>query len=234
MKRKKIRILVCSAALGLALTGCGGAGGQQETALSQDIQPAGEETAPVQDTPVSEDETASEQNAQATEEQDLPAEESQASGEQAAAETAGEIDRDTAFALALENAGVPEEDAYNVKVERDREHDIAVWQVEFETDYGDYEYEIAVGDGRIIGADYEVEEEWLDSLGGAPADEEEAKSIVAGKAGGASADEVQIRQESDHGRILFEGELYWDGIKYEFELDAQTGIIFDWNADMRE
>ena len=57
---------------------------------------------------------------------------------------------------------------------------------------------------------------------------------MAGKAGGASAEEVQIWQESDDGQARFEGELYWDGMKYEFEMDAQTGIIFDWNADMRE
>ncbi len=126
------------------------------------------------------------------------------------------------------------DDAYNVKVEKDRENDISIWQVEFETDYGDYEYEIASADGRIVGADYEVDEEWLDSLGGSPVDEDGARSIAAGKAGGASADEVQIWQESDDGRSRFEGELFWNGIKYEFELDAQTGIIFDWNADMRE
>ena len=106
--------------------------------------------------------------------------------------SAGEIDRDGAFALALENAEVPEDDAYNVKVEKDRENDISIWQVEFETDYGDYEYEIASADGRIVGADYEVDEEWLDSLGGSPVDEDGARSIAAGKAGGASADEVQI------------------------------------------
>lgn len=236
MKRKKTKtqIAACAAAIGLALAGCGGAGGQQEAALSQDVQPVGEEAAPVQDTPVSREGTEPEQNTQAAGEQALPAEENQASGEQAAAETAGGTDRDGAFALALENAGVPEEDAHNVKVEQDREHDISIWQVEFETDYGDYDYEISIEDGRIIGADYEVDEEWLDSLGGAPADEEKAKSIAAEKAGGAPAEEVQIRQESDDGRIRFEGELYWNGIKYEFELDAQTGIIFDWNADMRE
>ena len=33
----------------------------------------------------------------------------------------GETDRDSAFALALENAGVPEGDAYNVKVEQDKD-----------------------------------------------------------------------------------------------------------------
>lgn len=41
-------------------------------------------------------------------------------------------------------------------------------------------------------------------------------------------------EESDDGRGRFEGELYHDGIKYKFEIDPKTGIIFDWNADLRE
>ena len=50
MKRKKTKtqIAACAAAIGLALAGCGGAGGQQEAALSQDVQPAGEGAARVQ------------------------------------------------------------------------------------------------------------------------------------------------------------------------------------------
>lgn len=206
MNRKKWPAAAGAALLCLALTGCGSAGGEQWVSSGGQ-----QESGPVQvqETQIMEGQTGEETSA-------------------------GEIDRDGAFALALENAEVPEDDAYNVKVEKDRENDISIWQVEFETDYGDYEYEIASADGRIVGADYEVDEEWLDSLGGSPVDEDGARSIAAGKAGGASADEVQIWQESDDGRSRFEGELFWNGIKYEFELDAQTGIIFDWNADMRE
>lgn len=63
-----------------------------------------------------------------------------------------EIDQDAALALAMENAGVPEKDAYNVKVERDRENDIPIFQVEFETEYGNYDFEIAITGGKIIGA----------------------------------------------------------------------------------
>ncbi len=77
--------------------------------------------------------------------------------------TDAEIDQDAALALAMENAGVPEKDAYNVKVERDRENDIPIFQVEFETEYGNYDFEIAITGGKIIGADYEVDEEWLDA-----------------------------------------------------------------------
>ena len=129
---------------------------------------------------------------------------------------AGEISQDEALAIALANAGVPEGDAYHIKNE------------------GDYDFEVAMADGRIVGADYEVDEEWLDALGGSPITAEEAASIVAGKIPGASAADVDIWEESGDGRGRYEGELFLDGMEYEFEIDPQTGRIFDWNADLRD
>ena len=147
---------------------------------------------------------------------------------------AGEISREAALAIALENAGVLEGDAYNVKNETDSDNGIPLYDIEFETDYGDYDFEVAMADGRIVGADYEVDEEWLDALGGSPVTAEEAASIVAGKVSGASAADVSVREESGDGRGRYEGELFLDGMKYEFEIDPQTGRIFDWNADLRD
>ena len=147
---------------------------------------------------------------------------------------AGEISREEALAIALENAGVLEGDAYNVKNETDSDNGIPLYDIEFETDYGDYDFEVAMADGRIVGADYEVDEEWLDALGGNPVTAEEAASIVAGKVSGASAADVDIWEESGDGRGRYEGELFLDGMKYEFEIDPRTGRIFDWNADLRD
>ena len=147
---------------------------------------------------------------------------------------AGEISREEALAIALANAGVPEGDAYNVKNETDSDNGIPLYDIEFETDYGDYDFEVAMADGRIVGADYEVDEEWLDALGGSPVTAEEAASIVAGKIPGASAADVDIWEESGDGRGRYEGELFLDGMKYEFEIDPQTGRIFDWTADLRD
>ena len=147
---------------------------------------------------------------------------------------AGEISREEALAIALANAGVPEGDAYNVKNETDSDNGIPLYDIEFETDYGDYDFEVAIADGRIVGADYEVDEEWLDALGGSPVTAEEAASIVAGKVSGASAADVSVWEESGDGRGRYEGELFLDGMKYEFELDPRTGRIFDWTADLRD
>ncbi len=146
---------------------------------------------------------------------------------------AGETDSEAALAIALENAGTPKADARNVKVERDEENGVSVFQVEFETEYGDYDFEIAAANGEIVGADYEVDEEWLDRLGGSPVTLEEAKGIVQGKVSGSRTEDIQIWEEGG-GRGRFEGELFHDGMKYEFEIDPNTGIIFDWNADLRE
>lgn len=142
-------------------------------------------------------------------------------------------DRDGALAIALENAGVDEQDIYNVKVEQDGDNGIPIYDIEFETDYGDYDFEVAVADGRIVGADYEVDEEWLDTLGGSPVDQEGVRQLVAAKVPGASAQDVQVREEGGDGRGRYEGELYHDSMKYEFEVDPRTGRIFDWVADWR-
>ena len=145
----------------------------------------------------------------------------------------GEISREGALTIALDNAGVLEGDAYNIKNETDRDHSIPIYDIEFETEYGDYDFEIAIDGGRIVGADYEVDEEWLNTLSGSPVSMEEATEIVAGKVPGSSAADVTIWEESGDGRGRYEGELFFDGMKFEFEIDPQTGRIFDWNADLR-
>ena len=55
-----------------------------------------------------------------------------------------------------------------------------------------------------------------------------------GQAGSTSAADVDIWEESGDGRGRYEGDLFLDGMKYEFEIDPQTGRIIDWNADLRD
>ena len=150
------------------------------------------------------------------------------------APASGEISGDEALAIALDNASVPEPNAYNVKVERDGDNGIPIWDIEFETEYGDYDFEVAISGGRIVGADYEVDDEWLDRLSrhtGSPLTAEQAQDAVAAKA--PDAQTFRLWQEESDGRLRYEGEAYGDDIKYEFELDAATGVIYDWNADLR-
>ena len=134
----------------------------------------------------------------------------------------------------MENASVPEDDAYNIKVERDGDSSIPIYDIEFETDYGGYDFEVAIDDGRIVGADYEVNEEWLSRLGGSPVSQEDAKIIAASKIPGSSREDIRIQEEGDDGRTRYEGWCQFNNMEYEFEMDPETGIIFDWNADLQE
>ena len=54
--------------------------------------------------------------------------------------SSGEISREEALAIALDNAGVPEGDAYNIKNETDGDNGIPIYDIEFETEYGDYDF----------------------------------------------------------------------------------------------
>lgn len=144
-----------------------------------------------------------------------------------------EVSSEEALVIALNNADVPEADAYNIKNERDSDNGIPIHDIEFETDYGDYDFEVSVDGGRIVGADYEVDEEYLNILGGSAVSLEEAKKLIADKVPGSDAENVQIWEENEDGRGRFEGELYFENMKYEFEIDPATGRIFDWNADLR-
>ena len=168
----------------------------------------------------------------------VPAEQAPAAdadrGGQAQTGQDGAVSREAALAVALENAGVPAADAYNIRTERDEESGIPVYDIEFETDYGDYDFQVARSDGRIVGADYEVDEEWLDTLGGTPVTAEEAGDLVLEKIPGAEKEDVRIWEEQEDGRGRYEGEAFSCGLKYEFEIDPQTGRIYDWNADLRE
>ena len=241
--RTKNRFLSAGILLSLLLSGCSGAGtasglsasadGSVPSVQIQESVPAGNSVLPAG----SQDDGSASALPQAPSQQAPAPQAPQAPSQQASApqnSSQGEIDSDTAFALALQNAGVPEGDAFDVEIERDRENDIPIYQVEFETQYGDYDFEIAVSDGRIVGADYEVDEEWLDSLGGSPVSMDEARAKVQAKVPGSSAEDVQIRNEEEDGRGRYEGELFHGGIKYEFDIDPPTGIIYDWNADLRE
>ncbi len=59
--------------------------------------------------------------------------------------------------------------------------------------------------------------------------QEKAESIVLAKIPGASIIELQL--EKDDGRYIYEGEAILGDYDYEFEIDANSGVIIDWEKD---
>ena len=37
--------------------------------------------------------------------------------------------------------------------------------------------------------------------------------------------------DRDHGRMVYEGEIYYKGLEYDFDIDAVTGEVLKWHVD---
>lgn len=146
---------------------------------------------------------------------------------------AADISTDNALSIALNYAGVSADQAYNVKIDRDKDAAIPVYDVEFETNDIDYDVEVDMHSGDIVSSDYEVKDEWARRQAWNPMSMTEAKNLVLSKVPDASPQDVQLRQDIDDGAPRYEGRLLTGTMYYEFEIDPDTGIILDWKADKR-
>ena len=60
---------------------------------------------------------------------------------------------------------------------------------------------------------------------------EEAKNIALERVPGASAQNISIELDEDDGWYIYEGDIVYDGMEYEFEIDANTGNILKWEEE---
>lgn len=62
--------------------------------------------------------------------------------------------------------------------------------------------------------------------------EDDAKRIALEKVPGATTDNVRrLKTEYDNGRLVYDGEIYFERYEYDFEIDAQNGSILEWDAE---
>ncbi len=140
------------------------------------------------------------------------------------------ISGDRAKELALADAGISAEDAVFVKVKLDREDGQMVYEVEFYTSSGEYDYELDAATGKVLQVDHKIEQ----FTHPAPQDYiglEKAKTIVLEHIGVSAKDATFLKAELDYdnGRVEYEIELVTGNRKYEYDLDAATGNIISWD-----
>mgnify|MGYP005802346853 CR=1 FL=1 len=54
---------------------------------------------------------------------------------------------------------------------------------------------------------------------------------VLGRGPGAAAADGRLWLDEDDDRYQYEGQLIWDGMEYEFKIDAYSGSVLEWEAD---
>ena len=42
---------------------------------------------------------------------------------------------------------------------------------------------------------------------------------------------MEFKQDYDDGRLIYEGKIIYNNREYEFEIDAATGAVLDWESE---
>lgn len=143
------------------------------------------------------------------------------------------ITKDQAKSIALEDAGVAESDTQFIWIEEDYEDGRSIYDVEFFANGTEYDYEIDCSTGRIISSDFDIEHYTPDTgnSAGTGITLDEARSIALAKVPGATTSDIRIHLDRDDGYQIYEGEIYYNRMEYEFEIDASTGTIIEWSVE---
>ncbi len=139
--------------------------------------------------------------------------------------------------IALKDANVKEKDITNIRVKKDIEDGKTIYEVEFYVQAEEYDYEIDVTTGKIISKDYEIENDFYNqetSTSVSTISQEDAIQIVLKRVPGATEQNVRIKLDVDDGHSIYEGEVYYNQIEYEFELNAENGKILEWSEDRED
>lgn len=143
-----------------------------------------------------------------------------------------EYTKEEALEIALEDAELKEEDIDKSRVELDRDDGFLTYNVEFYVGNEEYDYEIDASTGRILDVDYEIENDFINAEAeGAVISEAEAEEIALENVPGASSEDVFIKLERDDGHLIYEGDILYNGMEYEFEINAESGMIISWESE---
>lgn len=222
MKRLTVAAIITVVAAGV-FTGCGNAGTTQmnsatgTTAESQNSQDAGTQSSAQSD----------DQNAAGTTDQ---------TGSNSGTQDIGE---DAALQAALEAAGVSESDASRLRISKDRDDGRVVYEIRFDVDQTEYDYDVLASDGQILSSDVELRNDDRDDDDdrnrGSNADvaisREEAIDIALAKVSGATESDIRIELDHDDGRYKYEGDIIYERVEYDFEIDANSGDVISWEEE---
>ena len=160
-----------------------------------------------------------------------------------------DIGKDAALEAALQDAGVTKEEATRLKTSKDRDDGRMIYEIQFDANGTEYDYEIAAEDGTILTADTEsvasntaaqngqqnnTQNNQSQSAGANVAvSQEQAMQTALERVPGATESDIRMELDNDDGQYKYEGDIIYDQREYEFEIDANTGIILEWSEERR-
>ncbi|MGM9538762.1 MAG: PepSY domain-containing protein [Candidatus Onthomonas sp.] len=233
MKNNRLFAVLCTLSLSLALlTGCGAKSGNPDAVYPQ---PAGESAQNV----ITGTEAQTAQQPEGTTAGDTT-QSSAVQVETGNAQT-GSISQEEATDIALQDAGLTRDQVSNLKVyldehDDDRHDDVhdhsPEYDISFYADGTEYEYEIDAADGSIRFRELEQKQQAAGSQ--VVLSQDEATEIALQHAGCTvdAVTKLRVELDEDHDRQVYEVEFHSGRTKYEYKIDAATGDILSYDADL--
>lgn len=148
-----------------------------------------------------------------------------------------------AKSIATKDAGVNSNQAKFYTSKFDFEDGRAVYDIEFYVNNVEYDYEIDAITGKIIEKDMDIENFTIPQKNNQNNQSnnqnntngligiEKAKSIALKHAGVSSVQFTKAKLDTDDGVKVYDVEFRVNGVKYDYEIDAKTGAVRDFDID---
>lgn len=219
MKRKILASMITAAFLAVSITACGSSSTDSQSQTGAASQSGG---------------TAVSTNSASGQTADSSAAVTPSVPTQAAASQSGstsEITEDQAKQIAFDHAQVKEEDLTNLKVKKDFDDGVSIYEVDFQAANKQYEYDIKAADGQILTTDFEIDDDYVDPNTQIAVSEADAKAAALARVEGASDSDIRIQLQRDDGQLVYEGTIIYNNTEYDFEINAETGDFLSWEQD---
>ncbi|MBR5578650.1 MAG: PepSY domain-containing protein [Lachnospiraceae bacterium] len=173
----------------------------------------------------------------------------------------GYIGETRALEIALAHAGIDNSSLLFSKSSLEKEDGYVIYDVEFYADNKEYDYEIDAVSGNILVFDADMEYDFIPSTSQQPEKTpasnqsatitelqkndsvqesgktassitlDAAKQIALGKVPGATDEHIRIKEDYDDGHLVYEGKIIYQQTEYEFEINAASGNITEWDSE---
>lgn len=173
-------------------------------------------------------------------EKDAPDSQPQAEGTDSALSTpatkktvtdTGIIDEKTAQNIALKHAGVNAADATITKSRLEYEDRRRVYEIEWYAGGTKYDYEIAADTGEVISSGYEEKTAGANRNNITVREADAKKTVLSRVTGATEKDIYEWKLDYDDGRPEYEGKIIYNGMEYDFTIDATNGSVTEWAAE---
>ncbi len=156
----------------------------------------------------------------------------------------GDITQDQALEIAKKDAGVTDSKIFNLAVKLDYDNGIKVYEIEFDTAEMEYEYDIAVSDGRIVDRKSEMQDNVNTTAKPTKTPSSQTGDItqdqaleIAKKDAGVTDSKIfnlEVKLDYDNGIKVYEIEFDTAEMEYEYDIAVSDGRIVDKKSEMQD